>query len=197
MKKGIDVYSGISNGVSKNYIPKLKKLEALVVDEMAKKYKYSNKLQAPKLEKIVVSTSHNAAKEDTKFLDEAIEQIARITGQRPVRTHVRMAISNFKIKENQPIGCKVTLRRECMWEFLDRFVNIAVPRMRDFRGFGNKSFDKSGNYNLGIADITIFPEAQVSKISRAIGVGITFCVKTSTIDEALTYLGMLGVPFRK
>ena len=183
--------------MSADYIPRLKALNANVMEEMVKKYKYKNKLQPPKLQKIVVSASHNPAKEDTKYLDEALEQISRITGQAPVRTTVRQAISNFKIKSKQPIGCKVTLRRDIMWEFLDRMVNIAVPRMRDFRGLGKKSFDKAGNYNMGISDITIFPEAQVSKISRPVGVGITFCVKAASVAEATTYLGMLGMPFRK
>ena len=183
--------------MSAAYTPRLKAVNAKVVEELVKKHKYKNKLQSPKLEKIVVSTAHNAAKEDTKYLDEAIVQIARITGQAPVRTTVRQAISNFKIKSKQPIGCKVTLRRDIMWEFLDRLVNIAVPRMRDFRGLNKKAFDKAGNYNMGISDITIFPEAQVSKISRPIGIGITFCVKAATVAEATDYLGMLGVPFRK
>ncbi|MCD6412533.1 MAG: 50S ribosomal protein L5 [Elusimicrobia bacterium] len=181
----------------KKYIPRLKEAHEKVVEQMAKKFKYKNRFQAPKITKIVISVSHNAAKEDTKYLDEAMVQIARITGQQPIRTVSRQAISNFKIKKNQPLGCKVTLRRERMYEFLDRFVNIAIPRMRDFRGLDKKSFDKAGNYNIGVSDITIFPEVQPGKISGAVGMGITICVKARTAEEGMTYLGMLGVPFRK
>jgi len=179
------------------YVPRLKEINEKVVLEMVKKFKYKNKLQSPRLLKIVISCAHNAAKEDAKFLDEAIAQVARIAGQQPVRTKARQAISNFKTKAGQPLGCMATLRKDKMWEFLDRFVNIAIPRMRDFRGLGKKSFDNGGNYNIGIKDISIFPEVQVSKISKPVGIGITLCLKTKTIEEGETYLGMLGVPFRK
>jgi len=179
------------------YVPRLKEINKKVIVEMVKKFKYKNKLQAPRLLKIVISSAHNAAKEDTKFLDEAITQIARIAGQQPVRTKARLAISNFKIKDGQPLGCRVTLRKDKMWEFLDRFVNIAIPRMRDFRGLGKKSFDKAGNYNMGLKDISIFPEVQASKVSKPVGIGITLCMRTKTVEEGETYLGMLGVPFRK
>ncbi|MFH1422980.1 MAG: 50S ribosomal protein L5 [Planctomycetota bacterium] len=180
-----------------SYVPKLKLMERDVIENMVKKYDYKSRFQVPMLKSIVISCAHNAAKEDTKFLDEAMEQIARISSQKPVRTKSRKAISNFKIKEDQPIGCRVTLRREKMWEFLDRLVNIAIPRMRDFRGLDRKSFDRDGNYNLGIPDIAVFPEVQVRKVTKAIGVGVSFCMKTSSIDEAVTFLGMLGVPFKK
>ena len=183
--------------MSEKYIPRFIELQKKVVAEMVKKYKYGNAMQAPRLDKIVISCSHNAAKEDVKYLDEAVAQVERITGQKALRTKTRKAVSNFKIKENQPIGCRVTLRRDRMWEFMDRFINVAVPRMRDFRGLSNKSFDRAGNYSIGLKDISIFPEAQARKITRTIGVGITFCIKAASVSEAVTYLGMLGVPFKK
>lgn len=183
--------------MEKEYTPRLKEINEKVILEMIKKFKYENKFQSPRLLKIVISCAHNAAKEDAKFLDEAIVQVARIAGQQPIRSKARQAISNFKLKIDQPIGCKVTLRKDRMWEFLDRFVNIAIPRMRDFRGLEKKSFDKEGNYNIGLKDISIFPEVQVSKLSKPVGIGITFCMKTKTVEEGETYLGMLGVPFRK
>ncbi len=182
---------------SEKYVPRLKEAESKIVDDLMKKFNYKNRFEAPRMTKIVISTAYNAAKEDTKFLDEAMNQIARIAGQQPVRTVSRRAVSNFKIKKNQPVGCKVTLRRERMYEFLDRFINIAIPRMRDFRGLDKKSFDRDGNYNVGVPDITIFPEAQPGKISRPIGIGITICVRARNTEEGMTYLGMLGVPFRR
>ncbi|MEA2081622.1 MAG: 50S ribosomal protein L5 [Elusimicrobiota bacterium] len=183
--------------MSDKYTPRFIEIHKKVVGEMVKKNKYTNAMQAPKLMKIVISCSHNAAKEDVKYLDEAVAQVERITGQKALRTKTRRAVSNFKIKEKQPIGCVVTLRRERMWEFIDRFINIAVPRMRDFRGLSNKSFDRAGNYSIGLKDISIFPEVQVRKITKTIGVGITFCIKAATVSEAVTYLGMMGVPFKK
>ncbi|PKN00363.1 MAG: 50S ribosomal protein L5 [Elusimicrobia bacterium HGW-Elusimicrobia-2] len=183
--------------MSAEYTPRFIGIKKEVVKEMVKKYKYANDMQAPRLEKIVISCSHNAAKEDAKYLDEAVAQIERITGQKAKRTRTRKAISNFKTKEGQPIGCAVTLRRYRMWEFMDRFINIAVPRMRDFRGLSKKSFDKAGNYSIGLKDIAIFPEMQIRKVTKTVGVGITFCIKASSVDEAVTYLGMLGVPFKK
>jgi len=185
---------------AKKYTPRLKDVDKKVKEEMKKKYNYKNLLEAPALEKVVISTGHNPAKEDLKFLDEAIDQIALITGQRPVRTLARKSVSNFKIRKGQPIGCKVILRRDRMWEFLDRLINIAIPRMRDFRGLNKNSFDNDGNYNIGIKDISIFPEVNVAKISRPIGLSITFCIKNNgnkSVDEIRNYLGMLGVPFRK
>ncbi|MCD6423412.1 MAG: 50S ribosomal protein L5 [Elusimicrobia bacterium] len=184
----------------KKYIPRLKEVDKKVKEEMKKKYNYKNILEAPTLEKIVVSTGHNPAKEDLKYLDEALDQIALITGQRPVRTLARKSVSNFKIRKGQPIGCKVTLRKDRMWEFLDRFINIAIPRMRDFRGLNKNAFDRDGNYSIGIRDISIFPEVNIAKISRPIGLCITLCVKNNgkrSIDEIRNYLGMIGVPFRK
>ncbi len=183
--------------MSDKYTPRFIEVHKKVIAEMVKKYKYGNTMQVPRLEKIVISCSHNAAKEDVKYLDEAVAQIERITGQKALRTKTRKAVSNFKIKEGQPIGCRVTLRRDRMWEFMDRFINVAVPRMRDFRGLSNKSFDRAGNYSIGLKDISIFPEVQARKITKTIGVGITFCIKAANVSEAVTYLGMLGVPFKK
>ncbi len=183
--------------MSDKYTPRFIEVQKKVIGEMVKKYKYGNAMQVPRLEKIVLSCSHNAAKEDVKYLDEAIAQIERITGQKALLTKTKKAVSNFKIKENQPIGCAVTMRRYRMWEFMDRFINIAVPRMRDFRGLSNKSFDRAGNYSIGLKDISIFPEVQARKITKTIGVGITFCIKAATVSEAVTYLGMMGVPFKK
>ncbi|MBA3066826.1 50S ribosomal protein L5 [bacterium] len=183
--------------MSDKYIPRLIEVHKKVLAEMVKKYNYGNVMQGPRLKKIVISCSHNAAKEDAKYLDEAVSQIERITGQKALRTKTKKAISNFKTKVGQPIGCTVTLRRDRMWEFMDRFINIAIPRMRDFRGLSNKSFDRVGNYSIGLKDISIFPETQASKITKTIGLGITFCIKAATVSEAVTYLGMLGVPFKK
>jgi len=183
--------------MSAGYTPRFIDIQKKVVKEMVKKYNYVNDMQAPRLQKIVISCSHNAAKEDAKYLDEAVTQIERITGQKAKRTKTRTAISNFKTKQGQAIGCVVTLRRDRMWEFVDRFINIAVPRMRDFRGLSNKSFDKEGNYSIGLKDIAIFPETQIRKITKTVGIGITCCIKASSVEEAVTYLGMLGVPFKK
>lgn len=183
--------------MSDKYVPRMVELNKKVTKAMIEKYKYKNAMCAPRLTKISISCSHNAAKEDTKYLDEALTQITRITGRKSLRTKTRQAVSNFKTKVGQPIGCKLTLRRDIMWEFMDRFINIAIPRMRDFRGLSRTSFDKQGNYNIGVKDISVFPEYQVAKVSRPIGVGITFSVQTASVDEAITYLGMLGMPFKK
>ncbi|MDD5045224.1 MAG: 50S ribosomal protein L5, partial [Candidatus Omnitrophica bacterium] len=155
-----------------------------------------NKFQAPRLEKIVINMGVGEAMKDIKILDKAMEELGVITGQKPVIRRAKKAISNFKTRAGIPVGCKVTLRRNIMYEFLDRFLNIALPRIRDFRGVPTDSFDKAGNYSLGIVDQAIFPEIDYDKIGRTQGMDITFVTKAGSIKEARELLRLFGMPFK-
>ena len=154
-------------------------------------------MQVPKLEKISLNMGIGGATQDQKLLQNAINELELIAGQRPAITRAKKAVSNFKLREGVPIGCRVTLRREIMYEFLDRFINIASPRIRDFRGFSDKSFDGRGNYTVGIKEQIIFPEIDVDKVNRITGLDITFVIKAKSDEEAHALLSEFGFPFRK
>lgn len=168
-----------------------------VVPNLMKKFEYKSIMQVPKLEKISLNMGVGGAIQDPKLLQAAINQLELITGQRPVMRTSKKAISNFKLRENMPIGCSVTLRRAHMFEFLDRFINITAPRIRDFRGFSDKSFDGRGNYSIGIKEQIVFPEIDVDKVNKITGLDITFVMSANTDEEARELLNEFGFPFRR
>src|SRR6476620_6941291 len=161
---------------------------------LTEKRKYSNVHQVPRMEKIVVNMGVSASLEKGA-VEDAAKDLALITGRKPVISRSRKSIANFKLRENQPIGCRVTLRREAMYEFFDRLVATALPRIRDFRGISTRSFDGRGNYSLGISDQTVFPEIELEKIKRQQGMDVTIVTSAESDDEALELLKMLGMPF--
>jgi large subunit ribosomal protein L5 len=168
-----------------------------IIPALTEKFNLKNKLAAPRLEKIVINMGVGEALGDIKILEKAMEEMGLITGQRPIMRRAKKAISNFKIKQGSPIGCKVTLRRAMMYEFMDRLINIALARIRDFRGVSPDSFDRKGNYTLGIQDQTIFPEIDYDKISRIQGMDITFVIKNvKSIEQAYELLRLFGMPFK-
>ncbi len=175
----------------------LKKYREEIVPELMNRFGYESVMQVPRLEKIVINMGIGEAARDIKLLESAMDDLAMITGQRPAIRRARKSISNFKIRRGMPVGCKVTLRRARMYEFFDRFVNIILPRLRDFRGVPLSSFDGRGNYNLGIAEQTIFPEIDLDKVSRVQGMDIAFVTTAETDEEAKALLELLGMPFRK
>ena len=168
-----------------------------VVPALMKKFGYKSIMQVPKLDKIVVNMGVGAAVADPKILEEAVKELETITGQKASVRTAKKAISNFKLREGLKIGAKVTLRREKMYEFLDRLINIALPRVRDFRGLSDKSFDGRGNYTLGVKEQIIFPEINVEKITRVMGMDVTFVTTANTDTEAYELLQSFGVPFTK
>jgi large subunit ribosomal protein L5 len=168
-----------------------------VVPALMKQFNYKSAMQVPKLHKIVLNMGVGQATQDQKLLQSAITELEMITGQRPAITKAKMAISNFKLRQDQPIGCRVTLRRTHMYEFLDRFINIVSPRIRDFRGFSDRSFDGRGNYSIGIKEQIVFPEIDVDKISKVRGMDVTFVTNAQTDEEAFALLKEFGFPFRK
>lgn len=170
---------------------------ASVVPALMKKMGYLNIMQVPRLDKIVINIGMGAATSEAKLLDEAVACLRDITGQKPVVTRARKAISNFKLRENMPIGCKVTLRGARMWEFFDRLVSIAIPRIRDFRGLSRKSFDGKGNYTLGIKEQIVFLEIDRDKVARIAGMDITICTTANNNEHGLALLEEMGMPFRK
>lgn len=168
-----------------------------VVPNLMKEFNFKSIMQVPKIEKIVLNMGIGSAVQDPKTLQSAITEMELITGQRPAIRKAKNSISNFKLREGMPIGCMVTLRRAKMYEFLDRFVNIAAPRIRDFRGFSDKSFDGRGNYTIGIKEQIIFPEIDVDKVNRINGMDITFVTSTGSDEEARALLKEFGFPFRR
>jgi large subunit ribosomal protein L5 len=165
-----------------------------VIPALKESRKYTNIHQVPKMEKIVVNMGVSASLEKGA-IDDAVKDLTMITGRKPVISKSRKSIANFKLRENQPIGCRVTLRKEVMYEFFDRLVATALPRIRDFRGISTRSFDGRGNYSVGIADQTIFPEIELDKIKRTQGMDITIVTSAPTDDEALEFLKLMGMPF--
>lgn len=165
-----------------------------VIPALKESRKYTNIHQVPKMEKIVVNMGVSASLEKGA-IDDAVKDMTMITGRKPVISMSRKSIANFKLRENQAIGCRVTLRREVMYEFFDRLVAASLPRIRDFRGLSTRSFDGRGNYSLGIADQTIFPEIELEKIKRTQGMDITIVTSAATDDEALEFLKLMGMPF--
>ena len=168
-----------------------------IVDAMTKRFGYENIMQVPKLEKIVVNMGVGEAKENSKILDSAIADLEKITGQKAVTTKAKNSVANFKIREGMPIGCKVTLRGEKMYEFLDRLVNLALPRVRDFRGVNPNAFDGRGNYAPGIKEQLIFPEIEYDKVDKVRGMDIIVVTTAETDEEARELLAQFGMPFKK
>lgn len=168
-----------------------------IVPKLKEQFGYKSVMQVPKLSKIVVNMGVGQATQDQKILEEAVKEMETITGQKVSVRTAKKAISNFKLREGMKIGAKVTLRREIMYEFLDRLVAIALPRVRDFRGVSDKSFDGRGNYTLGIKEQIIFPEINVDKVTKVLGMDITFVTTAKTDKEAYELLAAFGVPFRK
>ena len=168
-----------------------------IVDAMVKKFDYKNKLQVPKLEKIVINMGVGEAKENSKVLDSAISDLEIISGQKAVITRAKKSVANFRLREGQPIGCKVTLRGEKMYEFADRLINLALPRVRDFRGVNPNAFDGRGNYSLGIKEQLIFPEIEYDKVDKVRGMDVIFVTTANTDEEAKELLTQFGMPFKK
>ncbi len=168
-----------------------------IVDAMKKKFGYKNVMEVPKLEKIVVNMGVGEAKENAKILEAAMRDMETITGQKPIPTKAKHSIANFKIREGMAIGCKTTLRGEKMYEFLDRLVNLALPRVRDFRGVNPNSFDGRGNYSLGIKEQLIFPEIEYDKIDKVRGMDVIIVTTAKTDEEARELLALFNMPFAK
>ena len=168
-----------------------------IVDAMIKKFGYKNIMEVPKLDKIVVNMGVGEAKENAKLLESAAKDLEIITGQKPVLTKAKKSVANFKIREGLAIGCKVTLRGERMYEFMDRLVNLALPRVRDFRGVNPNAFDGRGNYALGIKEQLIFPEIEYDKVDKIRGMDIVFVTTAKTDEEARELLRLFGMPFAK
>jgi large subunit ribosomal protein L5 len=182
----------------KGYEPRLKKIyKERIAPEMFKEFSYTSAMQTPRLEKIVVSMGVGEALQNKKLLDAAIDDLTLITGQKAVKTKARKSIANFKIRAGQEIGAKVTLRGAMMYEFLDRLVNVALPRVKDFRGVNQNAFDGHGNYSLGITEQIIFPEIDFDKIERVAGLNIVIVTTARTDAEAKAFLAKFGMPFRK
>ena len=166
-----------------------------IVPALKEKFQYSSVMQVPKLTKIVLNKGIGAAVADKKLVDQGVEELSIITGQRAVATKSKIAVSNFKLREDMPIGAKVTLRGEKMYEFLDRLTTVALPRVRDFKGISDKGFDGRGNYTLGVTEQIIFPEISIEKVTKITGMDITFVTSAATDEEAFALLKALGMPF--
>ena len=180
-----------------SYTPRLKKkYQEEVVPALMEQFQYGSIMEVPRLLKISLNQGVGAATQDKKLVDSSAEELSLIAGQRAVVTRARKSISNFKLREGMPIGTRVTLRQERMFEFLDRLISVALPRVRDFRGISDKSFDGRGNYSMGITEHIIFPEIDIDKVSRISGMDITFVTTAKTDAEALALLKGLGLPFK-
>jgi large subunit ribosomal protein L5 len=190
---------GTENGASANgrTEPRLKGyFDAQVRERLHQEFGYDSIMQVPKLEKIVINVGIGEAAKNAKLLESVVEELRLITGQQPALRRAKKAIANFNLREGMPVGVTVTLRRERMWEFLDRFINVAVPRIRDFRGLPTKSFDGRGNYTIGVKEQLIFPEIDYDKVLKIHGMDITFVTSAKRDDEAVALLRHLGMPFR-
>lgn len=168
-----------------------------VVPNMMKKFNYKSVMEVPAVEKIVINMGIGEAIANPKLLDEAVAELAQITGQQPVITRAKKSIANFKLREGMPIGCKVTLRKEKMYDFLDKLMNISLPRVRDFRGVSTTSFDGRGNYTLGVKEQLIFPEINYDKVNKVRGMDVVIVTSAKTNEEAKALLEELGMPFKK
>ncbi|AOP35164.1 MULTISPECIES: 50S ribosomal protein L5 [Leptospira] len=167
-----------------------------IVPELNKKFNFESIMQVPRLEKIVLNVGMGEAHTNPKALEAAVEELALITGQRPVKTKAKKSIAGFKIREGMSLGCMVTLRGDYMYEFLDRLVNVALPRVRDFKGVNDKGFDGRGNYNMSIKEQIIFPEIKVDKINTLYGINMTFVTNSKSNEEAFSLLAAFGMPYR-
>jgi large subunit ribosomal protein L5 len=182
----------------KHSVPRIKETyEKQIVPGMLEKFGYKNVNEVPKIKKIVVNIGLSEARENVKVVDTAAAELAAITGQKPKITRSKKSISNFKLRAGMPIGAMVTLRKDFMYEFFDRLVNVAIPRIRDFRGLEPNAFDGSGNYNLGLMEQYIFPEISVEKSDKPRGMNITIVTTAKSDEESLALLSMLGMPFKK
>jgi large subunit ribosomal protein L5 len=189
---------GASAPLPKGYVPRLKKIyREGVAPELFKEFGYASVMQVPRFVKVIVSMGVGEAKENKKILDAAVEDLARITGQHAVKTKAKKSIATFKIRQGQEIGCRVTLRGHYMWEFLDRLMNVALPRVKDFRGVNPNAFDGHGNYSLGLTEQIIFPEIDFDKIEKIMGLNIAIVTTARNDKEAKSLLAKMGMPFRK
>ncbi|HXH64446.1 MAG TPA: 50S ribosomal protein L5 [Mariprofundaceae bacterium] len=170
--------------------------KSTVMPEMQKQFGYTNPMQMPKITKVVVNMGVGEAAQNRKELDGALVDIAAITGQKPVITRARKSIANFKLREGMPVGCRVTLRGDRMWEFLDRLINVTLPRIRDFKGVNPRSFDGRGNYTLGLKEQIIFPEIDYDKVDKIRGMDVTICTTATNNEEGRELLRKFSMPFR-
>jgi large subunit ribosomal protein L5 len=179
-----------------DYIPRLAKTyRETIMPEMKKRFDYDNTMRIPALKKIVVNMGLGIAKDEPQQLERGIEELTTITGQKPVVTRAKKSIANFNIREGMPIGVRVTLRGAKMYEFLDRFISLALPRVRDFNGVSDRSFDGSGNYSIGVQEQIIFPEIEYDKVDRIRGMDVTFVTSSETDEECFELLRLFGMPF--
>lgn len=184
--------------MSEQYIPRLiNSYKKTVISKLMKKFGYKNVMQVPKVKKIVINMGVGEATQDSKVLDNAVADLEIISGQKVIVTKAKKAISNFKLREGNSVGCKVTLRGAKMYEFLDRLINIDIPRIRDFRGLSNNSFDGRGNYSMGIKEQIIFPEIDYDKVDKIRGMDISIVTNAKTDEEAFELLAAFGMPFEK
>jgi len=180
-----------------NYQPRLrKKYQEEIVPAMMEQFQYGSVMEVPRLLKVCINQGVGAATQDKKMIDVAIDELSMIAGQKAVATRAKKSVSNFKLREGMPIGVRVTLRNDRMWEFVDRLVNVALPRVRDFRGINDKSFDGRGNYSMGVTEHIIFPEIDLDKVNKITGMDITFVTTAKTDAEALALLKLIGLPFK-
>ncbi len=188
----------VDENLPEGYIPRLKKkYREEIIKNMIKEFGYKNIMQVPRLEKIVLNMGVGEALENKKFLETAVEEMMLISGQRPVKTKAKKSVAAFKVRKGMEIGCKVTLRGDRMYEFLDRFINIALPRVRDFRGVSKDSFDGKGNFAVGIKEQIIFPEIDYDKVEKIHGMDIVICTTAKTDEEARKLLEEFGMPYRR
>ncbi len=179
------------------YVPRMQEMyKSAVAPELQKRFAYKSAMQVPRIVKVTLNVGLGEATQNPKLLDAAAEEIARMTGQKPIIQKAKKAIANFRLRENQRIGVTVTLRRARMWEFLDRLVNVALPRVRDFRGVSSRAFDGRGNYTLGLREQIIFPEVDYDKVEKIRGLNVTIVTTAETDEEGLALLTGLGMPFR-
>lgn len=180
-----------------SYVPRLRtKYREEVVPALMEQFQYKSIMQVPRIEKICINQGVGAATQDKKLVDSALKEMTLIAGQKAVPTKAKKSVSNFKLREGMTIGSRVTLRKDRMWEFLDRLITVALPRVRDFRGINDKSFDGRGNYSMGITEQIIFPEIDLDKVNKITGLDITFVTSAQTDAEALSLLKGMGLPFK-
>jgi len=188
----------IDTAGAENYVPRLKqKYREQVVPQLKKEFGIANAMAVPRLEKIVLNMGLGEAIQNIKILDDGVEELAAIAGQRPSIRRSRKSIASFKLREGMPIGCSVTLRGDRMWEFMDRLIAVALPRVRDFRGISTRSFDGRGNYTLGVRDHLIFQEIDYNKVDRPKGMNVTFVTTATNDEQAMHLLRELGMPFAR
>lgn len=187
-----------TGGAGNGYVPRLKRhYEEQVAPKLAKEFGFENPMAIPRVEKISLNMGLGEAVQNIKILDDAVEELAALAGQRPTITRAQKSIASFKLREGMPIGCRVTLRGGRMWDFLDRAISVALPRVRDFRGVPNRSFDGRGNYTLGLREHTIFPEIDLNKVDRVKGLNMTIVTTAGNDERARFMLRELGMPFAR